>query len=156
MLGFGSSAKLAAAYGIAVTGTLAIDTILFFVVVRMLWRKPLWLALSGAAAFLFVDLAFFAANLPKVAHGGWFPLLLALRRVHDADDVAARARARHAPRRERAEGPLRDFVEEIRAWSRRCSAAPGTGGLPDRGQATRRRWRCARTSTTTTSCTRAS
>ena len=44
VVGFGSSAALASAYGIAVTGTLAIDTILFFVVVRTLWHKPLWLA----------------------------------------------------------------------------------------------------------------
>ena len=78
MIGFGSSTALASAYGIAVTGTLAIDTILFFVVVRTLWRKPLWMAIAGAAAFLFVDLAFFAANLTKVFHGGWFPLLIAL------------------------------------------------------------------------------
>ena len=39
-----------------------------------LWHKPLWLVVVGAAAFLVVDLAFFAANLPKVVHGGWFPL----------------------------------------------------------------------------------
>src|SRR5215212_1701190 len=77
VVGFGSSASLASAYGIAVTGTLAIDTILFFVVVRMLWRRPLWVVLSGAGAFLLVDLAFFAANLPKVVHGGWFPLMIA-------------------------------------------------------------------------------
>jgi KUP system potassium uptake protein len=77
VLGFRSSTNLAAAYGIAVTGTLAIDTILFFVVVRMLWRKPMWIAVGGAVAFLTVDLAFFAANIPKIAHGGWFPLAIA-------------------------------------------------------------------------------
>ena len=47
VVGFGSSAHLAAAYGIAVTGTLAIDTVLFFVVVRVLWKKPAWVALAG-------------------------------------------------------------------------------------------------------------
>ena len=78
VIGFGSSAALAAAYGIAVTGTLAIDTILFFVVVRTLWGRPLWLAIAGAAAFLVVDLSFLAANLSKIFHGGWFPLLVAL------------------------------------------------------------------------------
>jgi KUP system potassium uptake protein len=77
VLGFRSSTNLAAAYGIAVTGTLAIDTILFFVVVRLLWRKPLWLAIAGAMAFLTVDLGFFAANIPKITHGGWFPLAIA-------------------------------------------------------------------------------
>jgi len=78
VVGFGSSEKLASAYGIAVTGTLAIDTLLFFVVVRVLWKKPRWVAIAGAAAFLLVDLTFFTANLTKVLHGGWFPLSIAL------------------------------------------------------------------------------
>src|SRR3712207_3106042 len=56
VIGFGSSQGLAAAYGIAVTGTLAIDTILFFVVVRMLWHRPLWMVVAGATLFLIVDL----------------------------------------------------------------------------------------------------
>ena len=43
---------------------------------RSLWRKPLWMA-CGRRGFLVVDLAFFAANLPKVFHGGWFPLVVA-------------------------------------------------------------------------------
>src|SRR3954451_4877551 len=60
VIGFRSSSHLAAAYGIAVTGTLAIDTVLAFVVVRMLWKKPLWLVLVGACGFLIVDLGFFA------------------------------------------------------------------------------------------------
>jgi K+ transporter len=77
VLGFETSTRLAAAYGIAVTGTLAIDTILFFVVVRLLWNKPRWLAIGGAIAFLIVDLGFFAANIPKITHGGWFPLAIA-------------------------------------------------------------------------------
>ena len=58
---------LASAYGIAVTGTLAIDTLLFLVVVHIVWHKPMRLAVTGAIAFLIVDLAFFAANLPKIA-----------------------------------------------------------------------------------------
>jgi KUP system potassium uptake protein len=74
VVGFGSSSNLASAYGIAVTGTLAIDTILAFVVVRLLWKKPLWMVLLGAAGFLVVDLAFLSANLTKIVHGGWFPL----------------------------------------------------------------------------------
>jgi KUP system potassium uptake protein len=124
-VGFGSSAGLASAYGIAVTGTLAIDTILFFVVVRMLWRKPLWLVLSGAAAFLVVDLAFFAANLPKVVDGGWFPLLLALV-VFTLLTTWQRGRELVTARRAEAEGRLRDFVEEIRAMDPPVYRAPGT------------------------------
>jgi KUP system potassium uptake protein len=124
VVGFGSSAGLASAYGIAVTGTLAIDTILFFVVVRMAWRKPLWLVLSGAAAFLVVDLAFFAANLPKVASGGWFPLLLALM-VFTLLTTWRRGRELVTAKRTRAEGLLREFVEEIRAVDPPVFRAPG-------------------------------
>ena len=77
VVGFRSSSNLASAYGIAVTGTLAVDTILAFVVVRMLWKKSLWIVVTGATLFLLVDLAFFSANLTKVLHGGWFPLAIA-------------------------------------------------------------------------------
>jgi KUP system potassium uptake protein len=125
VLGFGSSASLASAYGIAVTGTLAIDTILFFVVVRMSWRKPLWLVLSGATAFLFVDLSFFGANLPKVVQGGWFPLLLALL-IFTLLTTWQRGRALVSVKREQAEGLLRDFVEEVRAIDPPVYRAPGT------------------------------
>ena len=125
VVGFGSSAGLASAYGIAVTGTLAIDTILFFVVVRMLWRKPLWLALSGAAAFLVVDLAFFSANLLKVVDGGWFPLLLALI-VFTLLTTWQRGRELVTARRAQSEGLLSDFVEEIRAMDPPAYRPPGT------------------------------
>jgi KUP system potassium uptake protein len=125
VLGFGSSASLASAYGIAVTGTLAIDTILFFVVVRMLWRKPLGLVLAGVAAFLVVDLAFFAANVPKVVTGGWFPLLLALV-VFTLLTTWQRGRQLVTAKREQAEGRLRDFVEEVRQIDPPVFRAPGT------------------------------
>jgi KUP system potassium uptake protein len=113
VVGFGSSAALASAYGIAVTGTLAIDTILFFVVVRALWRKPLWLVVPGCVAFLIVDLAFFSANLPKVLHGGWFPLLIALI-VFTLLSTWQKGRQIVTARRVEEEGPLRGFVEEVR------------------------------------------
>jgi KUP system potassium uptake protein len=125
VVGFGSSASLASAYGIAVTGTLAIDTILFFVVVRRLWGRPLWLALFGAVAFLTVDLAFFTANLPKVVQGGWFPLLLALA-VFTLLTTWQRGRELVTARRSEAEGRLRDFVEEVRAMDPPVFRAPGT------------------------------
>jgi len=76
VLGFGSSAKLATAYGIAVTGTLLIDSILFLVIARLLWRKPLWTIVAGVLGFVTVDLLFLAANVTKIAQGGWFPLLI--------------------------------------------------------------------------------
>src|SRR3954447_14170547 len=124
VVGFGSSSALASAYGVAVTGTLAIDTILFFVVVRFLWQKPVWMVALGTAGFLFVDLSFLAANLPKIAHGGWFPLLVAaivftiLKTWQRGREIVSRNRIEE-------EGPLRVFVEEVRASDvHRCA---GTG-----------------------------
>ncbi len=78
VLGFKSSSNLAAAYGIAVTGTMLIDTILVSFVMVLLWRwHPLVVALV-AGAFLLVDIAFFAANVIKIPEGGWFPIVMGL------------------------------------------------------------------------------
>ena len=114
VVGFGSSQHLANAYGIAVTGTFAIDTVLFFFVVRAIARKPLWMALGGAAVFLTVDLTFFAANLPKVAHGGWFPLAVALV-IFVVLTTWQRGREIVSGRRKELEGSLEEFVEQVRA-----------------------------------------
>ena len=135
VLGFGSSERLASAYGIAVTGTLAIDTVLFFVVVRMLWKKPLWLVLLGAVAFLTVDLGFFAANLHKVVDGGWFPLLLAFV-VFTLLITWRRGREMVTARRGEAEGRLRDFVEEMHGMEPAVFRAPGTGVFLTAGKET--------------------
>jgi len=78
VLGFKSSANLASAYGLAVTGTMAIDTILAFVVVRSLWKWNWFQAGVFLAIFLAVDFAFFAANSVKIFDGGWFPLALGI------------------------------------------------------------------------------
>jgi KUP system potassium uptake protein len=74
VLQFRSSTGLAAAYGIAVTGTMGITTYLFFLVCRRRWHQPLGRALAFLVPFLIIDLAFFAANAAKIADGGWFPL----------------------------------------------------------------------------------
>lgn len=76
VIGFGSSSNLAAAYGIAVTMTMLTTTILTFFVIRYRWRYNLLLCWAATGFFLFIDIAFFAANTLKIAHGGWFPLLL--------------------------------------------------------------------------------
>jgi KUP system potassium uptake protein len=76
VIGFRSSSNLAAAYGVAVTTTMVITTGLAYFVSRDRWGKPL--ALAVTIGFLFADLAFFSANMVKVAHGGWFPLLVAI------------------------------------------------------------------------------
>jgi len=76
VLGFRTSSNLAAAYGVAITTTMLITTILFYIVARRRWRWPTTAALPIAAFFVTIDLAFFGANMLKVAHGGWFPLLV--------------------------------------------------------------------------------
>ncbi|UTH76271.1 low affinity potassium transporter Kup [Chromobacterium sp. IIBBL 290-4] len=78
VLTFKTSSSLAAAYGIAVTGTMLITTMLFFVVARVNWRWPLPLALGITIVFGVIDTAFFAANVHKVADGGWLPLVLGM------------------------------------------------------------------------------
>jgi KUP system potassium uptake protein len=77
VLAFKSSSALAAAYGIAVTGTMAITSVTYYVVVTKTWGWPAWRAAPLVAAFLFVDAAFFASTATKLLDGGWFPLLLA-------------------------------------------------------------------------------
>ena len=78
VLFFQSSSNLAAAYGIAVTGAMFIDTLLLAAVLITLWRWPLWKALPLVAIFIVVDLAYLGANLIKVPDGGWVPLLMGL------------------------------------------------------------------------------
>lgn len=78
VLGFQNSSNLAAAYGIAVTGTFAIDTILVCVVMRVRWDLGLGVALVIMLTFLFIDLSFFGANAIKIPDGGWFPLVVAM------------------------------------------------------------------------------
>jgi KUP system potassium uptake protein len=75
---FKSSSNLASAYGVAVTGMMAIDTILAFVVVTTLWNWSKWIAAPLAIAFLCIDLTFFSANTVKLVHGGWFPIAVAM------------------------------------------------------------------------------
>ncbi len=74
VLGFGSSSKLASAYGVSVVGTMMIDTILAFFVIRYAWGYPLLVAVVSTGFFILVDVSFFSASLLKVADGGWFPL----------------------------------------------------------------------------------
>jgi KUP system potassium uptake protein len=76
VLGFGSSSNLAAAYGVAVTGTMIVTTVLAYFVVRRIWGWSVIRAMLIIGVFLLVDLSFFAANAVKVLDGGWFPLVV--------------------------------------------------------------------------------
>jgi KUP system potassium uptake protein len=125
VVGFGSSAHLASAYGIAVTGTMAITTVLFLFILRTLRKQRRWVVLSAAAAFLTVDLALFTATLTKAPDGGWLSLTVGLvvltilttwRRGHEI--VASRVLEE--------EGPLRSFVEELRARESPVHRVPGS------------------------------
>ena len=76
VIGFGSSSRLAGAYGVAVTATMLVDTLLTFFVVRYIWRYPLAVCILATGFFATIDVTFFSATLLKIADGGWFPLAI--------------------------------------------------------------------------------
>jgi KUP system potassium uptake protein len=78
VVGFGASSKLASAYGIAVTGTMSITSVLYYAVARRHWGWSRFEATVIVALFLVFDVGFFAANVTKIASGGWFPLAIAM------------------------------------------------------------------------------
>ncbi|TCD05031.1 potassium transporter Kup [Erythrobacteraceae bacterium CFH 75059] len=122
VLFFRSSSSLAAAYGIAVTGAMFIDTILLAAVLLALWRWPLWKALPLVAVFLIVDIGYFSANLIKVPDGGWVPLVIGLV-IFTALTTWSRGRA--LMRQSMAEGsmPLEVFAKSALGSAARV---PGT------------------------------
>jgi len=73
---FKSSTNLAAAYGIAVTGSMFVDTLLFFYIVRYMWKRPAWQAGLACAAFGALDVVFISSNLLKIPQGAWLPLVM--------------------------------------------------------------------------------
>jgi KUP system potassium uptake protein len=112
VLGFRTSSNLAAAYGVAVTSTMVITTLLLYVVARERWGWSGLAAGTVAAAFLIVDLAFFGANIIKVAHGGWLPLLLA-GLIFAVMTTWKGGRRVLAERIQKEARPLEDFLREV-------------------------------------------
>jgi KUP system potassium uptake protein len=110
---FGSSARLATAYGVSVTGALVVDTLLLLLVARPLWNWPAWKLALAAVVFGSLEVTFLAANLSKVAHGGWVPLLLALA-VITVMTTWRRGRQLVSDRRRDKEGSLAEFVQHVR------------------------------------------
>jgi KUP system potassium uptake protein len=131
---FRSSAALAFAYGMAVTGTITITTLLFFYVARRKWGTPRWLLGAGAALLLSVDLLFVAANLTKLIHGAWLPLLIALT-AFTLMTTWQRGRQIVTAERQRAEGPLPEFIEGLRTDTG-IQRVPGTAVFLNRGKQT--------------------
>jgi KUP system potassium uptake protein len=126
-LAFRSSERLATAYGVAVTGALLIDTVLLLIVARTLWRWPTWKLAVAAIAFGGTEATFFSANLSKVTHGGWLPLLIAAG-VFTLMTTWQRGRAIVTANRTAKEGRLGEFLDEIRA--RQVPRIPRTGVFP--------------------------
>ncbi|WP_406360443.1 KUP/HAK/KT family potassium transporter [Streptomyces sp. NBC_01544] len=132
---FRSSAALAYAFGMAVTGTITITTLLFFYVARAKWGTPRWLLGIGAGVLLFVDLLFVAANMTKLVHGAWLPLLIGLT-AFTVMTTWQRGRELVTAERARAEGPLPEFVDDLRTGREPTLRAPGTAVFLNRGKET--------------------
>jgi KUP system potassium uptake protein len=123
VLAFRTSSNLAAAYGIAVTATMFVTTLLFAQVARSRWG---WSSLRTGVVvmpLLAIDLAFFGANIAKIPHGGWFPLVVAAVIVL-LMTTWKRGRQLVAERLKRGEVPIASFIEDLP--NRRFAQAPGT------------------------------
>ncbi|MBP2704945.1 potassium transporter Kup [Microbispora sp. RL4-1S] len=132
---FRSSTALAYAFGMAVTGTITITTLLFFYVARAKWGTPLWIVVLGATVLLAVDLLFVAANLTKLVHGAWLPLLIGLT-AFTVMTTWQRGRAIVTAERRRREGSLSEFIERIRTGKAATTRVPGIAVFLNRGKQT--------------------
>ena len=135
VLAFRSSAALAYAYGTAVTGTITITTLLFFYYARHRWRTPLWIVLAGGGVLIAIDLLFLAANLTKLMHGAWVPLLIGIT-AFTILTTWQRGRELVTLERVREEGPLPAFIDQLHAMKPPLQRVPGTAIFLNRGKAT--------------------
>ena len=135
VLAFRTSAALAYAYGTAVTGTITITALLFFYYARHRWRWPLWIVLAGGGVLIAIDLLFFAANLTKLTHGAWFPLLIGIT-AFTIFTTWQRGRQLVTLERARQEGPLPEFIARLHAMKPPLHRVPGTAIFLNRGKAT--------------------
>lgn len=133
MLGFRSSQRLATAYGMAVTGTFLITTTLFLVVARVAWRWAAWKLIVTALVLGGAEITYFSANLTKVTHGGWLPLLIGIS-VFTVMTTWERGREIVTARRAAKEGPLPEFIEKLHRDG--VQRVPGTAVFPHQGKTT--------------------
>jgi KUP system potassium uptake protein len=124
---FQSSTRLATAYGLAVSGTLILTSLLYLLLARAVWRWPLWRVLGFGVVILGVEVVFLSANLIKVLSGGWLPLLIAAVMVTLMitwrDGLAVLQQ-----RRTEIEGPLTDFVDYVHRTG--ITRVPGLAVVP--------------------------
>jgi KUP system potassium uptake protein len=125
-LAFKESSRLAAAYGIAVTGTMAITSLIYYYVTRYNWGWPFWKAFFPVAVFLFFDLSYFGANLLKFVDGGWFAVTVAV--LLTVVMITWRdGRALLAKRYEDARVPVEVILGDIKTY--KLVRTPGTGAF---------------------------
>lgn len=127
LLAFGSSEHLASAYGLAVTGTLVLTSALFLIFARRVWAWAWWKIIAFAVIIGGAELTYFGANLTKVAHGGWLPLLIAAI-VITVMTTWLRGRELISAKREAREGSLHEFIESVRGCEIR--RVPGLAVFP--------------------------
>jgi KUP system potassium uptake protein len=132
---FRSSVALAFAFGMAVICTITITTLLFFYVARLRWGTPRWLLAIGAAPLLTIDVLFVAANLTKLLHGAWLPLLIGLT-AFTVMTSWQRGRVIVTAERQRREGSLTDFVAELANGTLPTTTVHGTAVFLNRGRQT--------------------
>ncbi|MTE15728.1 potassium transporter Kup [Nocardia aurantiaca] len=132
---FRSSTALAFAFGMAVTCTITITTLLLGYLAHAKWRLPLWLVVAVWTPLLAVDLLFVAANLTKLVRGAWLPLLIGLA-AFMVMTTWQRGREVVAGKRERLEGPLREFVDELWRDGSRLVTIDRTAVFLNRGKET--------------------
>ena len=130
---FQSSEKLATAYGLAVTGTLLLTTVLFLFTARFVWHWPAWKMLPVTAILGGTELVILAANVTKIASGGWIPLVIAAVVIVLMLSWRLGSRAR-SEARAALEGPLDEFVEAIR--TRHVPRVPGVAVFPHPNRST--------------------
>ena len=124
---FRSSEALASAYGLAVTGTLLLEMSIFLVLARFVWKVQVWKIVVAVVLILGAEVVFFLANIAKLLHGGWLPLLIAgivvvLMMTWRTGNAQVDARRREI------EGPLSDFIDMVN--QQRIPRVPGLAVFP--------------------------
>jgi KUP system potassium uptake protein len=132
---FRHSARLTEIYGVAVTGTFILNTILFLAVSRAMWKTPPWKLVTLGALFLTVEVAFFTANLVKITHGAWLSLGVGLV-VAVVMITWRKGREIVTRKRTEQEGPLEEFLEELHHADPPVARVPGTAVFLNQGETT--------------------